>query len=665
MTKNKTKKKFDLKNNQEKKLLLTMSLLTTFSLVFTLSAWALESIHEKTSHFEQNFIWLFYCFAYISGGYYSAQEVWESLNKKKIDVNLLMILSALGAAYIGELKEGAILMFLFSLSHTLEHYTINKTKKGIRALLKMTPKTARRLITHKGEVIEKEVSIEKIKKNDIVLIKDGEMICVDGLVLEGESFIDESSITGESFPIKKKKHDKVFAGTMNQEGMLKIQVTLEAKDFMIAQIINLVKEARKKKANAQHFTDHIIGQYYTIAVLALTLCVMGTTFLFLGWEFEKSFYRSIMLMVVASPCALVISIPSAILSALASATRQGVLFKGGMYLEKTAQITSVALDKTGTLTEGNPKVTRLLLLKTLDLKNLSFSLLPKTFTHPSLSKEEALLHSLFGSIERFSTHPIAKCITKQTQKNTLPFLTVTAFKSITGKGVQGNIKNKRFQIGHPKAFCKLTATLKQQIKDLEENNQTVIVLSHQKTPLGILTITDPIRNESAKLITDLKKIGVKKIVLLTGDNHFVAQKLAKTLKIDEFYAECSPKDKINKIKQLKKEGLVAMIGDGTNDAPSLSAASIGIAMGVSGTDVAIESADVLLMKDNLSLIPKMINLSKKTTHIIKQNMIFAFLVMLVLIILSFNGTVSLPLSVLGHEGSTILVILNGLRLLKN
>ncbi len=663
MTPKETKKKFDLKNNQEKKLLLAMSLLTILCLIFTLSAWVLEATYEKTDALKQNLIWFFYCFAYISGGYYSAQEVWISLSKKKIDVNLLMILSALGAAYIDELKEGATLMFLFSLSNTLEHYTINKTKEGVHALLKMTPKTARLLIKNKSKVIEKEVPIEKVKKNDVVIIKAGEMICVDGVILEGLSFIDESSITGESFPVKKKKQDNVFAGTMNQEGMLKIQVNLEAKDFMIAQMIKLVKQARSKKANAQHFTDRIIGQYYTISVLGLTLCVILTTFLFLKWDFEKSFYRSIMFMVVASPCALVISIPSAILSALANATKQGVLFKGGMYLEKTAQITSIALDKTGTLTKGNPSVTRLLPLNRPYLQSLS--LLPKTFTHASLSKEEALLYSLFGSIEQFSTHPIAKCITKQTKKNALPFLEVKGFKSITGKGVEGSIENKLFQIGNPKAFCKLTPALKQQIKDLEEKNQTVIVLSHQKISLGILTISDPIRDEASKLITDLKKIGIKKIILLTGDNHSVAQNLAKTLKIDEFYAECSPKDKINKIKQLKKKGFVAMIGDGTNDAPSLSAASIGIAMGVAGTDIAIESADILLMKDNLNLIPKMITLSKKTTRIIKQNMTFAFLVMIALVILSFSGNVNLPLSVLGHEGSTILVILNALRLLKN
>ena len=580
--------------------------------------------------------WVFYAVAFISGGWFTTQEAWDSIKRREFDVNVLMIVAALGAAAVGQPREGAILMFLFSLSNTLETYAMGRTHAAVNALLDMSPQEATLM---DGEQL-RTVHVETLQVGNRVLIRPGERIPVDGMIKRGESAIDEAAITGESMPVEKRIGSNVFAGTLNTTGSLEVEVRTPAGDTTLARIVQTVAEARQQKASAQDFTDRVIGQYYAYAVVVMTLLAIIIPLVFLNWDFKTTLYRAMALMVVASPCALVISIPAAMLSAMASSARRGVLFKGGRYLEAAAKIKVVAMDKTGTVTTGQLNVTAV-----------------EAFA--GHTPDQVL--RLAAAVEQLSEHPLAQAVVRGAQAKDIRLPQADGFKAITGMGAEAIVEGRTVRIGRPTMFSE---DIVAQAAHLEEQGNTVIVVGDD-TAWGMIALADTMRPEARAAIQKLKDAGVQKVVLLTGDNRRVANSIAKQLGIDEVRAELLPEDKVTKIKELQAQyGATAMIGDGVNDAPALATAELGIAMGVAGTDVALQSADVLLMRDDLMKVADAISLGKRTQRIVWQNIAFAGSVIIVLVISALLGKVALPFGVVGHEGSTLLVVLNGLRLLR-
>ncbi len=580
--------------------------------------------------------WLLYVVAYVSGGWYTVQNAWDSLRKREFDVNFLMIVAALGAAAVGQPREGAILMFLFSLSNTLETYAMGRTHQAVNALLEMAPDEASLLVD--GET--RRVPVETLKVGDLVRVRPGERVPIDGVVRAGESAVNEAAITGEPMPAEKRPGAAVFAGTLNTLGSLDVVVRAPAGDTTLARIVQTVAEAREQKAQSQDFTDRVIGQYYAYAVVVMTLLAIAIPLLFLDWSVQTTFYRAMALMVVASPCALVISIPAAVLSAMASGARRGVLFKGGRHLEAAATIKVVALDKTGTLTTGQPGVT---VIETL-----------------SAHSAEAVL-GLAASIEALSEHPLAHAVVRGAQERGIALQPASGFKSLTGVGAEAVVDGQAVRVGRPALFGDAVV---ERARVLEANGRTVIAVGAAEI-WGLIALEDTVRPAAREAVARLKAAGVERVILLTGDNRYVAEHLAAQLGVDEVHAELLPHDKARLISEIQASyGPVAMIGDGINDAPALATARLGIAMGVAGTDVALQSADVLLMSDDLLKVAEALTLGRRTRRIIRQNIIFAFAVMATLVVAALLGNVTLPLGVIGHEGSTLLVVANGLRLLR-
>lgn len=622
---------------------------TIITFVAMMTAFILEKFDaDKTVY---NF---FYLVAYFAGGTYGVRAGIRSIRELTINVDILMILAALGAAYIGAPFEGAMLLFLFSLSNMLQAYAIGKTRKAIDSLMKLRPKEA--LVRIKSET--KILPIEDIIINDIVIMRPGERVPLDGVIIEGHSSLDESSLTGESFPVTKKFGDKVFAGTINQSGGLEIKVTRLAKDSTIAKIIKMVEEAQNQKAKTQRFLDKA-EQYYAMGVILFTLSMILIPYFIFHGNFDDVFYKAMTLMVVASPCALIISTPASILSAIGNGAKRGILYKGGAYLEQTADIKVVAFDKTGTLTFGKPEVT--------DVKVIP---LPVS-EYVIWSGEENELLSIAAAVESKSEHPLAQAIVKSAKARKIEIPEVRNFQSVTGKGVIADLKDNSVCVGSLNFFDDYdTHHLDKAYKVVEQHQNEgktsvlVAVINGRKAfIIGIIAIADVIRPDAANVVKELRKVGVQRIIMLTGDNKRVAKAIATNLGLDDFYAELMPEDKVKIIKENKKFGVIAMVGDGVNDAPALSTADIGIAMGGGGTDVALETADVVLMSDDLSKIPYAIALSRKAKKVVYQNLIFSLAVIIVLIISVLGIQLPLPLGVVGHEGSTVLVCLNGLRLL--
>ncbi len=640
--------------------------LTIVCFVTLIAGWIAEGIETITATIP----WILYGVSYFSGGYYSVQAAYDSLKQRLFDVNFLMIIAAIGAAIVGQPKEGAILMFLFSLSNTLETYAMGRTFTSVRALLDMTPKIARVKANNNGESKIVEVPVDDVRKGDIVVVRPGEQIPNDGVVVRGESAVDEASITGESMPAEKHRGSKVFAGTMNGNGVLELHVTVEAQDSTLARIVKMVEEAREKKAKSQDFTDRVLGQYYAMSVVGITLLVFAVPFLFMGWSFGDSFYRAITLMVVASPCALVISIPAALLSALASSARSGVLYKGGAYIEQASTIRAVAFDKTGTLTTGRPGIVAVIPFE-------NGNKIPKEFfTEPKnelpappddqlgkLSPVQIALFAAAVAVEHSSEHPIAKAIVKGGEERGINTIEAENFEAETGFGARAVVYGRSLQIGKKSMFKNVNGEIMSEIDKHERQGKTVVLIGEEE-PWGLLAIADTIREEARSVVGALKKEGIERVILLTGDNEQVAKKLGQDLGVDEVFWGLLPQEKVETIKEMeKKYGSVAMVGDGVNDAPALASANVGIAMGAAGTDVALESADVLLMSDDLSRLPGVLRNARRTRRIVRQNLTFAFIVMVTLMILALFGEISLPLAVVGHEGSTLIVVANGLRLL--
>lgn len=610
-------------------------LITALCLLFILLAWIMGKNHSPVLET------FFFVLAYLTGGYRKAWEGLGTLIKEKdLDVDLLMVIAAVGAASIGFWMDGAILIFIFSLSGALEEYTMEKTNQDIQSIMKLRPEEA--LVVSGGT--ERKVKVEQLQIGDVVLVKPGERIPSDGTVVEGQSAVDQASITGESLPVDKKIDDEVFAGTMNSQGALKIRVTKPAEETLLSRMIHLVQEAKNEMPPSHLFVERFEGIYAKVVVLAAILLMTTPPFL-LGWTWDETIYRAMIFLVVASPCALVSSIMPAILSGISNAARKGVLFKGGVHLEQIGLVTTIAFDKTGTLTEGKPKVTDIVAFRN--------------------HTEESLL-KLAASLENLSEHPIAKAIVQSALEKGLSLSQASELRAVVGLGVHGRVSGTECRIGKREliAGSRIENEHEAFADKLEKQGKTVIFIEEEGTVVGILAVQDTLRVHAKEVVAALKQMN-KRVVMLTGDSVSTAKVIGREAGVDEVYAELLPEQKVDIVKKLTGEhGKVAMIGDGVNDAPALAVSSVGIAMGAAGTDVALETANVVLMADDISKIPYVISLGRRTGRVIKQNVSFAVAVIVILVISNFFGGINLPSGVVGHEGSTLAVILSGLRLLR-
>lgn len=588
-----------------------------------------------------------YIVAYLAGGYYGVRQGLAELRHGAINIDLLMILAAIGAATIGDWREGAILLFLFSLSNALQDYAMGRSRRAIESLIKLRPQEA---LVRRGEM-EVLVPVAKLRLSDVVIVKPGERLPIDGVVTRGQSSIDQSTITGESAPVDVATGAHVFEGTLNQTGVLEIDVTCLPSESTLARIIQMVEGAQEQKAPTQRFLDDFEQKYALGVIVATALAVVIPVFL-LSQPFDDAFYRAMTLLVVASPCALVISVPAAILSAIANAARKGILFKGGAHLENLASVRAVAFDKTGTLTRGKPVVTAIIPL--------------------GCCTENELL-ALAAAVEARSEHPLAQAIVHEARRRGLPFEPCEDLQAITGRGARAVASDGSvYFIGNRELFdgkLALADRVLAQLDDLEQQGCTAMLLAGQRdgdlAPFGIIAVADSIRPEARAALDALRTEGIAHIIMLTGDNERVAAAIAQQAGVDEFRAGLLPEQKVHAVQQLQNGyGLVAMVGDGVNDAPALAQSGVGIAMGAAGTDVALEVADVVLMSDDLEKLAYVLHLSRRARRIVWQNIVFALSVIVVLVLANFVVGVPLPLGVVAHEGSTLVVVFNGLRLLR-
>ncbi|MEQ2526712.1 cadmium-translocating P-type ATPase [Robertmurraya yapensis] len=604
--------------------------------VLILIGWILEKNDLTTASI------VFFLFAFVIGGFAKAKEgIEDTIENKELNVEMLMIFAAIGSAIIGYWTEGAILIFIFAMSGALETYTMNKSHKEISALMELQPEEA--LVVTNG--IEKITAVSDLKIGDLILVKPGERVPSDGRIVKGQTHVDEAAITGESIPVSKGIDEDVFAGTVNLNGSITVEITKASTETLFQKIIQLVQSAQSEKSPSQLFIEKFEGTYVKV-VLAVVALMMFLPHFLLDWTWTETFYRAMILLVVASPCALVASIMPASLSAISNGARHGILFKGGVHLENLGHLKAIAFDKTGTLTKGKPEVTDVFVLE-------------------GLEKVEILL--ITASIESHSTHPLANAIVlyakKELQK---PLMTLDSIEDVSGYGVQASIKQDNWKIGKANFVGKAEADafLNGVATKLSNEGKTVVFAKKNDVIVGVVALKDVVRDETKEAIKTLRKKGIY-TVMLTGDSQSTASAIAAESYVDEFIAECLPENKVDELKKLKERfGQVAMVGDGINDAPALATANVGIAMG-EGSGVALETADVVLMKNELPRIAEAIKLSEKMNRIVKQNVIFSISVIMLLIITNFLQFIDLPFGVIGHEGSTILVILNGLRLLKS
>ncbi|GAA0642369.1 hypothetical protein GCM10009019_00090 [Salarchaeum japonicum] len=602
----------------------------------------------------QLLMWAGYGVAYVFGGWYGLKGAVETLRHRAVDIDLLMIVAALGALSIGAPFEGAMLLFLFSLSNTLQHYAIGRSRRAIKSLVEMRPDEAQ--VLRDGE--EVTVPIDDVAVGDVFVVRPGDRIPLDGVVTSGEGTVDQASLTGESVPVPKEPGDEVFGGTINESGSLEIEVTRQAHESAISRLIHMVERAQSEKAPTQRLIDRL-EQPYVLGVFGLTIAAIAIP-LALGSEFTSTFYRAMTLMVAASPCAVIISTPAAVLSAIASGGRQGVLFKGGEHVEAAANIDAVAFDKTGTLTRGETQLTDVFVRDGL--------------ADESLTSDELL--SLAASVQARSEHHLARATVSEAEARALDVPDARRFQSEAGKGVRADVDDGTIHIGNRSyvetvledaAIEGLDPGL-DRLRTLEAEGKTSVLVAREHagnaTVLGWLAFTDTVRPGAAEMIEDLRSLGVEHIVMLTGDNERVAQQIADEVGIDEVQAELLPEEKVATIEDLvERYENVAMVGDGVNDAPALATATLGIAMGGAGTDVALETADVVLMGDDIGKIPYVLGLGRRTRRTLTVNLTIAFGAIALMVGTILLRGIPLPLAVVGHEGSTVLVSLNGLRLL--
>ncbi len=605
-----------------------------------------------------------YVVAYVAGGAFGLKGGIESLKARTIDIDLLMILAALGAAFVGEPFEGAMLLFLFSLSNTLQDFALDRTRNAIRALMKLRPTQAE---VYRGDRLV-TLPIEQVRVGDRMLVRPGDRIALDGMVMSGSGSVDQASLTGESVPVYKQKGDPCFAGTINQDGSLEIGVTKLSKDSTIARLIQMVEEAQSQKAETQRFIDKF-EQYYAVGVIILTALVAAVPVLLMGQNFDAAFYTAMTVMVAASPCAIVISTPATVLSAIGNGARRGVLFKGGIHVENAATVKVVAFDKTGTLTMGKPEVTA--------VRITNYELRITNEDAAAVGPDDLL--RLAAAVEARSEHPLAKAVVVEAEKRGIDIPEVRHFQSVAGQGVRGLVHDPalgkvEIHIGNPRYFTTFEshgrlAAVTAVVNDLEAEGQTSVIVAQAIEEravrfLGVIGMADAIRPDAPAVVRELKEAGVERVVMLTGDNKRVADRIAAAVGVDEAFADLMPEDKVTVVRRIRDTyGPVAMVGDGVNDAPALATATIGIAMGAAGTDVALETADIVLMADNLRNIPYVIRLSRATRRTLIVNLGFALTMIVLMLIAIFARDLPLPLAVIGHEGGTVLVSLNGLRLL--
>ncbi|MCC4227681.1 MAG: heavy metal translocating P-type ATPase [Leeuwenhoekiella sp.] len=601
-----------------------------------------------------------YIGAYFFGGYFTAKEAIQTVAKGGFEIDFLMLVAAIGAAILGEWAEGALLLFLFSLGHALEHYAMNKARKSIAALAELAPKTA--LVKKNGKT--EEVGIEKLNIGDIIVVKPNSKISADGVVVDGQSSVNQAPITGESVPVDKvpvedvekdysevddiKDENRVFAGTINGNNTLEIKVIKAAKDSTLSRLVKLVNEAQTQKSPTQLLTDKF-EKYFVPSVLIL-VGILLFAFLVIDEPFSASFYRAMAVLVAASPCALAISTPSAVLSGVARAARGGVLIKGGRPLEDLGVITALAFDKTGTLTEGKPKLTQVVPLG-------------------DISDNELL--KIAVAVEGLSDHPLAKAVVRDGKERLegeeIP--NASNLEAVLGKGIKASFGNDKIYIGNLDLYEGLDEStpsekIATKVRGLEGGGNTTMLIRKNEEYIGIIALMDTPREAAKGTLKKLKEIGIKRMIMLTGDNQKVADAVAEEIGLTDAWGSLLPEEKVDAIKELKeKESKVAMVGDGVNDAPAMANSTVGIAMGAAGSDVALETADIALMADKLETLPFAIGLSRKAKAIIRQNLWVSLGIVALLIPSTIFGLANIGMAVVIHEGSTLLVVFNALRLL--
>lgn len=594
---------------------------------------------------EHFFATIGYAAAILIGGYSLFIKGFKNLVRLNFDMNTLMTVAVLGAAAIGEWGEGATVVILFAISEALERYSMDKARQSIESLMDIAPKEA--LIRRGNE--EMMVPVDDIQVGDIMIVKPGQKLAMDGIIIKGISTLNQAAITGESVPVAKTVGDEVFAGTLNEEGLLEVKVTKRVEDTTLSKIIHLVEEAQAERAPSQAFVDRF-AKYYTPAIIIFALLLAVIPPLFMGADWSEWIYRGLAVLVVGCPCALVISTPVAIVTAIGNAAKNGVLIKGGIYLEEAGSLKVIAFDKTGTLTKGVPSVTDVV----------------------TYNGDENELMTITAAIEKGSQHPLASAIIRKAEEEGLNFndLSVEEFQSITGKGVKARVNNEMYYVGSPGLFEELLpngiqSEIKEQMTTLQTQGKTVMALGTEKEILALIAVADEIRESSKEVIRKLHQVGIEKTVMLTGDNQRTAEAIGKQVGVSDIKADLLPEDKLNFIKELRdKHQSVAMVGDGVNDAPALAASTVGVAMGGAGTDTALETADIVLMSDDLSKLPYTIKLSRKALAIIKQNITFSLGIKALALLLIVPGWLTLWLAIFADMGATLIVTLNSMRLLK-
>jgi Cd2+/Zn2+-exporting ATPase len=609
--------------------------------VFFLTGWVGETFFELPS----DVAWVLYVLAYLAGGYDISTHAIPGLFKGRFDTDILMLAAAAGAAILGEWAEGAFLLFLFALGHAGEHYALDRARNAIDALGELMPSEA---LVKRGEEL-KTVPVAELNLGDIVVVRPGDRVPVDGTVESGTSSVDQSPITGESAPVEKNEGDEVFAGTINQESALDVRVERLAADSTLSRVMQMVSEAQEQKSPTQDFTQKFTSKFVpTVLIGTVLLIVVPPAFELM--PFRESFYRAMLLLVASSPCALALGTPATVLAGIGQAARNGVLIKGGLHLENLGSLQVIAFDKTGTLTEGRFSVTDTLLENAED--------------------DEELL-SLCGSVEQQSNHPIAVAIVEAAKEKGVEFQQVEAMENIVGMGVKSSYQEETIWIGSRTLFAKqsdapdLPEDFAAKVEQLENSGKTVVITAVGERVLGVLALADTPRESTKATLASLSNLGMQHLVMLTGDNEKAAKLVADNVGVSDVRAGLMPEDKWKATSELRKEfGPLAMVGDGVNDAPALAAADVGIAMGGAGTAVALETADVALMADDLSKLPFAVGLSRSSRAIIRQNLGLSMGVICMLIVTSVTGYGELSWTVAFHEGSTLLVIANALRLLK-
>ncbi|KPB05249.1 heavy metal translocating P-type ATPase [Bacillus sp. CHD6a] len=610
------------------------------SFLFLVSGWV-AFFQQGEDHLSTTIL---FAASIVIGGYRLFFTGLNNLIRLQFDMKTLMTIAIIGAAIIGEWGEGATVVILFAISEALESYSMEKARASIRSLMNVSPKQATILI----EGTEKQISVKDVKIGDRMLVKPGQKIAMDGKIVKGGASISEAAITGESIPVSKSVNDEVFAGTFNEDGLLEVEVTKRVEDTTIAKIIHLVEEAQAERAPSQAFVDKF-AKYYTPLIIMIAFLVAIVPPLFLAADWNTWIYQGLAVLVVGCPCALVISTPIAIVTAIGNAAKNGVLIKGGVFLEEVGRIKAIAFDKTGTLTRGAPEVT--------DVQAFHIT-------------EEELLR-IIATLESGSTHPLASAILQKANQMGVAQTdyAMEHFESVAGKGIKASIEGITYQAGSPNWFLSEEHSemnrLTESIHKLQNAGKTVIIVGSSDKIFGVLGIRDEIRESSVSSVKELKELGISDLYMLTGDNDRTAEAIGHEVEIDRVKSSLLPEDKLRYIKQLREEhGSMMMIGDGINDAPALAASSVGVAMGGAGTDTALETADVALMGDDLRKLPFTIRLSRKTLTIIKQNISFSLGLKVLALLLVIPGWLTLWIAIFADMGATLLVTLNSLRLLK-